>query len=270
MPTAIANHPSPIVDAPIDIRVDLLDVGHEPYSDCSLVRLGERRILIDGAHSSNARADGSTPSITSQLQALLQEDRPRLDLLIVSHTHLDHIGALPALVSAHAFDVQWALVSDLELGWGRGLGEDATKMPDAASQALLASLREEPLPPSASDSMVDSWIADSVGLDVTYAAMLKGLADRGTKVVRFGRDDAAPLAAELNDIGLEIFGPTQAHLLATAKAISDRTKSDALAMLCHQTRKPRQLSSIDRSRPRARRTRVRIGPAISSIFSPSF
>jgi beta-lactamase superfamily II metal-dependent hydrolase len=226
-----AATPAPaFIDAPADIRVHLLDVGHEQYSDCSLILIGERRILIDGAHSSNARADGSTPSITSQLQTLLQEDRPRLDLLIVSHTHLDHIGALPALVAAHAFDVEWALVSDLELGWGRGLGEDAFEMLDPGARAVLAALREEPLPPSASDAMVDSWMADSVGLDVTYGGMLQGLTDLGTKVVRHGRDDAVPLATDLKDIGLEIFGPTQAHLIAAAEAIADRTKSDAAAI----------------------------------------
>jgi beta-lactamase superfamily II metal-dependent hydrolase len=229
MDMAMAAHsPAPaITDALAHVRVHLLDVGHEQYSDCSLVVLGERRILVDGAHASNAHADGSTPSITSQLQTLLGEDRPRIDLLVVSHTHLDHIGALPALVSAKALDIEWALVSDAELGWGRGIGEDALHLPDPKAQALLAVLREEPLPPSASDSMVDAWIADSVGLDVTYEAMLKGLADQGTKVVRYGRDDAVPLAADLKDIGLEVFGPSQAHLIAAAKAIADRTKADA-------------------------------------------
>jgi hypothetical protein len=192
--------------------------------------LGERRILIDGAHPSNARPDGSTPSIASQVAVLLQEDRPRLDLLVVSHTHLDHIGALPALVSANSFDIEWALVSDPELGWGRGLGEDAIQMPDLASQAVLAALREEPLPASASDSMVDGWLADSVGLDTTYGAMLTELSGGTTKVVRYGRDDAGPLAADLADIGLEVFGPTQTHLIATAKAIADRTKDDAAAI----------------------------------------
>ncbi len=227
VPTGASSLPPPTADAGPGVRIHLLDVGHLPFSDAALVVVGQRRILIDGAHPSNARPDGSTPSLAKQLSAILGEERPRLDLLVVSHTHLDHVGALPALVTEHAFDAKWALVSDPELGWGRAEGDDAISMPDPSSAALLAALREERLPASASDAAVDEWLADSVGLDVAYEAMLGTLAGRGTKVVRYGRDDAGPLAKDLDDIEIEVFGPTQAQLIATAKAIADRMAADA-------------------------------------------
>ncbi|MEA2548010.1 MAG: hypothetical protein QOE42_608, partial [Chloroflexota bacterium] len=218
--------PTVSADAAPNARVDLLDVGHQAYSDCALIRIADRRILIDGAHPANDHRQGSTQSITEQLQSLLSEDRPAISLLIVSHTHLDHIGALPSLIASKAIDVEWALVSDLELGWGRTDGVDASDALDDVGRAVLATLREEPLPADASDALVDDILADSVDLDITYNGMLRALAAK-SRLIRYGRDDAGPLATEFKDVGFSIFGPSQAQLLATAAAIAGKTNDDA-------------------------------------------
>src|SRR6187455_1837116 len=77
------------------MRIDMLDVGKTKYGDCLLVRHDQRSILIDGAHP------GDTVSIRAQLASLLQHPPPfAVDLLVVTHCHLDHIGCLPALSPA--------------------------------------------------------------------------------------------------------------------------------------------------------------------------
>ena len=194
----------------------------QPKSSASLVVRGR---TVDPS-CRIASADGSTPSIADQIAAILDEDRPRIDLLVVSHAHMDHIGALPAMVRDEALDIEWALVSDPELSWGRGLGEDRPAV-DGPAAAVLAALREEPLAASASDALIDSWLADSATLDVTYADMLGRLEDGGTKVVRYGRQNAAPLRTALADLSLEVFGPSQDQLLACAQAMAERMAEDA-------------------------------------------
>src|SRR6188474_2571165 len=96
------------------MRIDMLDVGKTKYGDCLLVRHDQRSILIDGAHP------GDTVSIRAQLASLLQHPPPfAVDLLVVTHCHLDHIGCLPALVTGGHLTAKVALVADEKLGWGR-------------------------------------------------------------------------------------------------------------------------------------------------------
>ena len=52
-------------------------------------------------------------------------------------------------------------------------------------------------------------------------------ADRGTKVVRHGRDDPAALIEAFAEVGLEILGPSEAQLVACAEAISSATDDAA-------------------------------------------
>src|SRR6266567_4062643 len=93
------------------LAVHLLDVGTEDYGDSVLIEARGSRILIDGGHRADFRGSAGHPSIPEQLRTLTREQRPRIDLLVATHTHLDHIGCLPELVSAPTIDVAWALLA---------------------------------------------------------------------------------------------------------------------------------------------------------------
>jgi len=82
------------------LKIELLDVGTEKYGDCLVCELGDRRILIDGAHPGDYKTRGDRPSIPTQLKEIFKSAAPyKFDLLVVTHCHSDHIGCLPTLVS---------------------------------------------------------------------------------------------------------------------------------------------------------------------------
>jgi beta-lactamase superfamily II metal-dependent hydrolase len=210
------------------VRVHFLDVGKEEYGDSVLCELGEKRILIDGAHPGNQVGSADHPSIPQQLATLLRTTAPvRVDLLVVTHAHQDHIGCLPYLVEHQLLEADWALVADPALGWGRAADASGQPSPaDARIVNLVAALREEPLSPQADDAQLAQFIADAAGLESRYKQMLETLATRGTHIVRYGRDSGTELLQAFKGIGLAIPGPTQAQLLLCAEAIA-RSGSDA-------------------------------------------
>src|SRR5262245_23119135 len=98
------------------LKIHLLDMGSERYGDCLLVQLGNRTILIDGAHPGDWQRRGDSPSIPEQLEQLLGHPAPfSVDLLVVTHCHSDHIGCLPTLVENGDLKAKWALVADEKL-----------------------------------------------------------------------------------------------------------------------------------------------------------
>jgi beta-lactamase superfamily II metal-dependent hydrolase len=210
------------------VRVHFLDVGKEEYGDSVLCELGKVRILIDGAHPGNQVGSGVHPSIPQQLSTLLETTAPaRVELLVVTHAHQDHIGCLPYLVEHRLLEADWALVADPGLGWGRAADEDEQPPPaDSRILNLVAALREEPLSPQADDARLAQFIADAANLESTYKQMLATLTTRGTHVVRYGRDDLKGLLRAFEAIGLAIPGPSQAQLLLCAEAIA-RSSDDA-------------------------------------------
>src|SRR5262249_28460464 len=55
-----------------------------------------RSILVDGGHPGDRQARNGFPAIPDQLQELLGHSAPfPVNLLVVSHSHSDHIGCLP-------------------------------------------------------------------------------------------------------------------------------------------------------------------------------
>jgi hypothetical protein len=211
-------------------RVHLLDVGAEEYGDSILCRFGDVSVLIDGAHPGDQVGTTNHPSIPDQLSDLLGQDDPpyRVDLLIVTHTHQDHIGCLPFLVHNDLLIADWALVADPGLGWGRADGDGQPAVPDARVQALVAGLREEIRTSATDDRMLARFLVDAVNLETQYLAMLQALEAKGTRLVRYGRDvqGTAELITTFQPIGLEILGPSQAQLLICAEAIA-RTTNDS-------------------------------------------
>src|SRR3954453_9558981 len=133
-------------DVESDFFIHLFDVGPEKYGDEILCRFGATTVLIDGGHPGNDRARSGHPSLQSQIADVLHqsENAIRVDLLIVTHAHSDHIGCLPTLVQG-GLRPRFALLADPKLGWGRGVAKDGDSIEDLESPAkrLTAALREE-------------------------------------------------------------------------------------------------------------------------------
>src|SRR2546421_8888033 len=104
----------PTKSAGTKVTINLIDVGAQMYADCILCQFGDISVLIDGAHSANAQESLGHRSVPDQLGEILGQSADALyvDLLIVSHTHADHFGCLPALAGAKTLKSDWALIAD--------------------------------------------------------------------------------------------------------------------------------------------------------------
>lgn len=228
--------PSPEPDAHTD-RLYLLDMGMERFGDCLLGRFGAVTVLIDGGHPRDIEGRNGFPSIPEQLSRLLGQRPPfAVSLLIVTHAHSDHIGCLPAMVREGLLRAEWALVADERLGFGRPLddGEDRADLgASATARRLVAALREESRADDRSDALRE-FLSDAASLEPGYQEMLRTLEERGTRVVRYGRDDSAELMAAFASIGLKILGPSEDQLLICAEQIA-RLNQDALAAVADFT-----------------------------------
>src|SRR5262245_4369461 len=198
-------------------RVHLLDVGLRKYGDCVLLELGKTSVLIDGGHTGDDRGTQGHDSIPAQLEKVLGHKAPfRVDLLIVTHAHEDHIGCLPAMVRDKTLAAGSALVADPRLGWGRAQG--ATP-PDAAAdervRRAVAGLHEGPIQDERDGRSLEEFLSDAASLESNYKAMLQALADAGTKVVPYiGPKDpkVKALAQRFAAAGLTVLGPSQEQL----------------------------------------------------------
>src|ERR1700674_5557620 len=106
------------------MQLYLLDMGSKIYGDCILVVEGNRKILVDGAHPGDWRPSPGTPSIPQQLGKIIGAKPFKIDLLVVTHCHSDHIGCLPKMVADGTVEFDWALVADETLDFPTD-GQDA-------------------------------------------------------------------------------------------------------------------------------------------------
>lgn len=213
------------------LTLHLLDMGWQMFGDCILVCQGGVTVLIDGGHPGDYRNRHGYPSIPEQLVELLGHGPPfHVSLLVITHVHADHIGCIPTLVQEGDLTAEWALVADDDLGFpvpfydsdGR-LSSDAN-LPPLIVRRLVAALREEILPQQADAATVREFLSDSEKAESRYKRMLKTLEDRGTKVYRYGVDDATQLAAQFQSIGMKLLGPTRKHLEICSEQIAALTK----------------------------------------------
>ena len=215
---------------PQEFQLTFLDMGRTKYGDCLLLQAGEFSVLIDGGHSGDTVSRAGFESIPTQLERLLGAPAPwNVSLLVVTHTHDDHIGCLPKLVAQGVLTADRALVADEGLGWGHpdDLAHDALSTISPSARRLIAALREEPRTDLTTDREIAEYLEDAGEQEGGYAAMLKTLHDQGTTVVRYGRDDTAALVAAMAPLGMKILGPTAVHLVTCAASI----QQDSIAIL---------------------------------------
>jgi hypothetical protein len=199
------------------MQIYLLDMGSKIYGDCILAVEGNRKILIDGAHPGDWRASPRTLSIPQQLARIIGPKPFKIDLLIVTHCHSDHIGCLPKMVSDETIVFDWALVADETLGFPAE-GQDAAL--DAETRKVIAGLAEEPQP-DLQGAALDEFLSDAVKLADSYKEMLSELENRNTKVIRYtGPASAREVEQEFGDFNLRVLGPTNGHLVICSEALA--------------------------------------------------
>jgi beta-lactamase superfamily II metal-dependent hydrolase len=214
--------------------IHLLDVSEEQYGDAILCEFGNTTVLIDGGHRSNIGGRGSHSSIPEQIGEILNQEPPyNVDLLIVTHAHLDHTGCLPDMVKKGLLRAEWALVADPDLGWGRTGDDDAAPSYDAfgdeRARLLVTALHEETRTDLSSDA-IERFLSDAADSEDIYREMLESLENsrgRPTNVVRYLGDNVADLEDAFKKIGLKVLGPSSEHLRASAHLIG-RSIRDAL------------------------------------------
>ncbi len=215
----------------------LLDVGTQQYGDCILCRFGKTTVLIDGSHPRDSVAHDDHPSIPDQLAKILGGGPPfPIDLLVVTHCHVDHIGCLPTLIKTGQLDVTWALLADERLGFARYTdGDDAADALPPGLAAVVSALREEPRG-FAGDADIKAFLEDAANLESSYNEMLATLAAKlQDKLVRYTgeADEIKIIEKAFAGIGLKILGPTQEQLLICGNAIaqSNRDSIDNIRQL---------------------------------------
>ncbi len=116
------------------MEIQILDVGTKQYGDCIIVTHEGKIIMIDGAHP------GDQDLVSKQIEQIIEQEPPfEIDLLVVTHCHLDHIGCLPKLIKDGTIIPKKALVSDENLGFGKT--DDGIGPSDAPGLDLIFQVR---------------------------------------------------------------------------------------------------------------------------------
>lgn len=209
-----------------NLEIHLLDVGAIEYGDCVLCVSDDTSVLIDGGKKASSRKsigrvsgrDITHPPIQEQIEAIL--GTTRVDLLVVTHCHSDHVGNLPQLIANGEISCTHALLADPQFGFG--ISGDATEPGPAAdmspAEKLWMALREEPIH-SADPAEVLQFIEDSAAEYDEYVGLVNLLRERLGEhcvIYRGVTDEDSPgldaLLTHFSAIGLKIYGPSQDQL----------------------------------------------------------
>lgn len=208
-------------------KLSLLDMGNTQYGDCLLLQNNGATVLIDGGHPGDYDGQSGFKSIPDQLATLLGPPPFQVDLLVVTHPHVDHIGCLPKMVKNKNGDsilkATYALVSDPDHRWGPPT--DAVSPIDRAINLLGEEVPS--LDSFASTDDLRAYLDAADGLARDYRKMLTDLKAAGTVVKRYGTE-TIPTAMKkiITKAGLTLLGPTTAHLQICAQRLTQH-HSDA-------------------------------------------
>lgn len=217
-----------------------LDMGVEKYGDCIVIERNGRKILIDGAHP------GDDTSILRQLKKIFGTNGPyEFDLLIMTHCHSDHIGALPSLVKAGELRARASLLANPVYRWGDNDGNAPDHFTDAAvlREALMEEDRSD-----MEEGELEKFLFDAPRLLPGYLAMIRTLSNQGEVILYDGNDenDYSALEQEFADFGLKLLGPSAAHLRKTQQSLGVSAIDDAIDGLRDQIDSPISLTDAYR------------------------
>ncbi|OBA87078.1 hypothetical protein A5662_02690 [Mycobacteriaceae bacterium 1482268.1] len=202
-------------------QVHLLDVGTESYGDCLVLEFpgdGQpTRVLVDGGHRSDKAR------LIKQFTDIFGHTAPfQFDLILISHAHDDHIGAIPDLVRDGRLRADHALIPDSDMAFGPISDDGIDAATDAAMQAV-ALLREEPPDDAVAADALELMALDAASLRSRYDEMQETLNEQGTNVVLFGSSSTAKLQKlqkNFAHVGLKILGPARPALDRTAQLLT--------------------------------------------------
>jgi len=209
-----------------------LDVGALKYGECTLVRFGDIAVLIDGSHEKDFDGQDGYDSVPDQLREIFGHDAPfDISLLVVTHGHADHIGCLPALVSAGVIRPRFALITDQKLGFGRSQDDaDAPDLRDERTRALAAALREEDAS-DLDDVALQDFIDTVKTVESKYRAMVRDLRNKGVRVIEYrGRSLPSELVELMRPTNMTLLGPSGDQLVLAASQIASTNKDAADAV----------------------------------------
>lgn len=210
------------------MKLSILDMGAQEYGDCLYIEKGGVKVLIDGGHQGDFDGQPGTKSLPAQLAQVSKTAASKpieVDLLVVTHSHADHIGCLPKMVKTGKLRARFALLSDPNHRWGAP-STTPTDAPPALEKAI--DLLGEEVPPinrfKSTEDLRD-FLDAAATLQKQYRDMIDALKATTPKtvVVRYGTD-AIPKALKtvLTKAGLTILGPTKAHLKVCADRLEEQ------------------------------------------------
>lgn len=215
------------------MELHLLDMGTEKYGDCILLTHGEKRILIDGGHP------GDTASIRYQLAKILGKQSPfKIDLLIVTHCHADHIGCLPQLVKLGYIVPTEALLANPEYRWFDSMNGLADSLEDSVKDGLdfnpdfaLSEALDEEDRSDMPDDELEEFLFDAPRLGPSYQEMIELLKTNGCAVYLYNGilSEHTDLEERFSEFGLEILGPTPEHLEITKESLKKKRSKKAVS-----------------------------------------
>lgn len=201
-------------------RYFLLDMGREQYGDCVLCLFGDRSVLIDAGHPSDFAGQDGYESIPEQLTKILGVDPPfKLDVLVITHGHNDHIGCLPSLAAEGTIKPRYAIVADPDLAFPPGYrdaltpSDDPGVAPDLLAKVVAGLLEEDHshLP----DAQLDLFLDAAAKLGSKYRDAVEALESAGTTIFKWGSSDPTelgPIYRLLSGTGFDIIGPSLPQL----------------------------------------------------------